>query len=145
MGQRLGDSGGGIWGLIQLHDEHPRAFEASLIRAGVRWRDVGSVDFTWADCVALIETLSWDDPLTRAVHPDDWAWGNPMQDIVVSLLDMMIQVNAKTPVQDKRMKANLPKRIPRPWDKTKAGDKITGAAKSLAELDKFLDSRMRGE
>jgi hypothetical protein len=143
VGQCFHGACGGIWGLIQLHDEHPRAFEASLIRAGVRWRDAGSVDFTWGDCVALVASMSWDDPLFRAMHPDEWMWHNPTHDVLMTMVDLLLQVNAKTPLPDKSMKNKLPKRIERPWDKKP--ETLRGKSMTFAELDAFLEKRRRGE
>ena len=104
---------------------------------------MGSVDFSWEDCSALVESVGWDDPLFRAMHPDDWAWYNPVQDVLVTVVDLLLQVNAKTPLPDTSLKGRLPKRVERPWDKKP--ERIAGAAKSLAELDAFLEKRRRGE
>lgn len=135
-------SGGKVWGLISLHDQHPGAFEASLIRAGVRWRDVGQDSFTWGDCLALIENLAWDDPLSRATRPDEWAWHNPEFDPLVTILEVLMQINAKTPVQDRKMKAALPKRIPRPWEKAKRKPEAVKPGRSWEDMEKWVASRI---
>ena len=143
MGRGVGGSGPKIWGLIALHDEHPGAFEASLIRAGVRWRDVGTPGFTWGDCLALIENLDWDDPLQRARKPKEWVWGDPLRDPIISLLDVLGHVNAKTPRPEGMPASRLPRRIDRPHAKTgPEKPQITGQARSTDEMDAWMRGRI---
>ena len=111
---------GKVWGLISLHDQHPGAFEATLIRAGVRWRDVGQDGFTWGDCLAIVENMTWTDPLYRVMNPEDWAWADPMRDVVVTIVDLLAEINAKTPRPQGLPRSRMPKRVDRPKPARKA-------------------------
>lgn len=143
MGRGGRDPGPKIWGLIALHDQHPGAFEASLIRAGVRWRDIGTPAFTWGDCIALVENLAWDDPLNRARNPKDWVWGDPLRDPIVSVIDVLAQVNAKTPRPRGMPASRLPDRIKRPTAGAASSEpQIRGESKSISEMDAWMRSRM---
>ena len=115
-----------------------------MIRAGVRWRDVGSEQFTWGDCLALVEYLDWDDPLSRAMSPKDWAWNDPSRDLLVTVIEVLGQINAKTPLAHKQKKGDLPKRIPRPWDKSKNVQKLGSKPRPLAEIDEWMTKRLAG-
>lgn len=143
MGRGERDPRPKIWGLIELHDLHPGAFEASLIRAGLRWRNVGTPDFTWGDCVAVVEHLDWDDPLARARNPNDWVWGDPLRDPVVSVIDVLAQMNAKTPRPKGMPASRLPKRIERPSARSASSKpQIHGEAKPMDEMDTWMQSRI---
>lgn len=87
--------------------------------------------------------MSWDDPLFRAMHPGEYMWHDPLYDVHMTVVDLLLQISAKTPLQDKSMKSKLPKRLERPWDKKP--ERISGTAKTLAELDAFLEKRRKGE
>lgn len=64
---------GKLTGLLELHEAHPTAVEHELIRLGLRWRDVGSEAFTWRDLLVVVEEISTDSALMRAMHPDIYA------------------------------------------------------------------------
>lgn len=111
----------------------------------MRWRDVGSHAFTWADCLALVEHLDWDDPLSRAMNPKDWAWNDPSRDLLVTVIEVLGQINAKTPLAHKQKKGDLPKRIPRPWDKkSQSVQKLGSKPRPLAEIDEWMKKRLAG-
>lgn len=132
-----------IWGLIALHDEHPGPFEASLIRAGVRWRNVGTDDFTWGDCLALVDTFAWDEPLTRATRPNDWFWHDPLRDVQVTIIDLLAQINSKTPLPEGMRRSNLPKPAKRPWgDSAKGARQPVKPGRDWDEMENWVRSRM---
>lgn len=111
----------------------------------MRWRDVGSGEFTWGDCLALVENLGWDDPLARAINPKDWAWNDPSRDLLVTVIELLGLINAKTPMAYKQKKSDLPKRIPRPWDKKSNVQKLGSKPRPLAEVDKWLSERLSAQ
>ena len=55
--------------LVDLHDEHPIAFEHELIRHGLRWRDFPNSGFTWRDLVVIVTCMDPSGPLGLAVNP----------------------------------------------------------------------------
>lgn len=140
MVRRRPRAGGKIWELIDLHDQHPDALEASLILAGLRWRDVESSSprrraHAWQDVAAVIATLPWDAPLRRALP--DWQWGDPKHDLLITILESVAALSAKTPNQTKAKKADL-LRVPRPWDQAKTAKRI-GTPMPIADLAAWLD------
>lgn len=106
---------------------------------------MGSPGFSWGDCLALVEHLDWDDPLSRAMNAKDWAWNDPSRDLLVTVIEVLGQINAKTPLAYKQKKGDLPKRIPRPWDKRKDVQKFGSDARPLAEVDKWLSERLSAQ
>lgn len=143
MGRGGPDPGPKVWALIALHDEHAGAFEASLIRAGVRWRDIGSSGFSWGDAIALVENLPWNDPLAIAMRPEEWAWDNPDRDVLVSILDVLVQINAKTLTPREVGRSRMPKRIPRPWDRRKRKTAPAGPAMEWDAAMEWLSGRVK--
>lgn len=143
MERREQGADGKIQGLIELHAKHPEGFEATLIEAGLRWRDVESDSprrraHAWQDIYAVITTRAWDSPLSR-VEPD-WWWGDPKHDLLTSLLEVAGAINVKTLVDKKSgvKKSDFPK-IKRPWDQSKDNKRIGADPLPLADLDAWLD------
>lgn len=141
MEQRVPGAGGKILELTALHAEHPAAIEATLIAAGLRWRHVYSESprkraNAWRDIAAVIETAPWDSPIARALEPKDWPWGNPLHNIVVSILEATQAVNVKT-IAPKNVRRSDFLQVPRPWDQSKAS-KTIGTPMPLADLDAWL-------
>lgn len=107
---------------------------------------MGSDGFTWGDCVALVETLAWNDPLFRAANPDEWIWHDPARDPLVTILDLLMQINAKTPLPNKNMRGRLPNPVKRPWDvkgKTAQAPKVKG--RSWEDMEAWLASRVKSK
>lgn len=127
-----------IRGLIDLHDEHPDAFEATLIERGLRYRDVGSADFTWADMHAVIATLAYDSPLMRAVNGGDWFWYGPYSDLLAGIYDAAAAGTATQAQRQKIKSSEVPKPLIRPWQKRKEVSKLGNKPRLLSELDKLL-------
>lgn len=124
--------------LIRLHREHPVAFEASLIERGLRWRDVGSVRFTWADCWAVISTLPYDAPLMKAINGKDWWWYHPVVDYVVGIFDSLLVLVSVVDRRHGVKRSEIPKRTVRPWDKQKESEVIKVKPSSLSDMAKRL-------
>lgn len=134
-------AGGKIWGLIELHDEKPQAVEATLIQAGLRWRDVESSSprrrtQAWQDIHAVISTHPWDSPLARS--EEQWWWGDRKHDVLVSILEATAATAVKTPNETKAKKADFV-RIDRPWDEAKSSRRIGSKPLPISELDAWLD------
>lgn len=123
MGQRIVGRCPKIWGLIDLHDDYPEAFEATLIERGLRWDDIGSDQLTWRDVYALFSTLPFDAPINRA-KDKQWWWYHPAMEVLVGIFEATQLTAAVVEKQPKLKKSNLPKPIPRPWDTQKDEKKL---------------------
>lgn len=124
--------------LIRLHEQYTDAFEATLIDRGLRWRDVASDEFTWADCWAVMSTLPHDAPLNRAINPDTWFWYNPMFDVVTGIYDGLSQLVAVVTRRPGIKKSEVPKRTRRPWDKNEEVEVLKVKPSKIADLRKLL-------
>lgn len=102
---------------------------------------MGSDDFTWGDCIALIENVTWDDPLFKAMKPNDWLWYDPSRDPMITVVDLLMQINAKTPMPPKMPRANLPKPVerPKPGGEVEKKSKVQG--RSWDDMTEWLDTR----
>lgn len=141
MERRQQGADGKIQGLIELHAEHPEGFEATLVQAGLRWRDVESSSprrraHAWQDIDVIISTRSWDSPLSR-MEPD-WWWGDPKHDLLATLIEVTGATNVKTPAPKGVKKSDFPK-ITRPWEQSKNNKRIGSDPLPLADLDSWLD------
>ena len=79
------------------------------------------------------------------MNPKEWAWNDPSRDLMVTMIELLGQLNAKTPLAYKQKKGDLPKRIPRPWDKQKNVTKMGSKPRPLAEVDKWLSERLSAQ
>lgn len=140
MGQRLRRGPYRVAGLIDLHDSHPGAFEATLIERGLRWRDVGSPGFRWSDLLALVEYLPWDAPLLRATK-EDWRWRNPVYELLVTIAEETFNANVLRRRGHKTRKSDL-LRVPRPWEKQKRETKLGGKPEPIGVIVTWLEDRM---
>lgn len=138
MGQGVGRGTGEILSLIDLHREHPAAFEASLIERGLRWREIGSERFDWADLHAVISNLPYDDPLMRAMNPKTWFWFHPMNDIIAGIFDRVGLMAAVVERRQKIKRADVPKPLVRPWDKQKDVKKIGDKPVPIDDMRRLL-------
>lgn len=106
-----------------------------MIERGLRWRNVGSAQFTWSDCWAVMHTLPFDAPLKRFQEPDEWFWAHPMTDwFAVMTEESMLHAG----ILKKKHKVSAKKmpHIKRPWEKTK--EKLKATAMGVNELRKRL-------
>jgi len=109
-----------------------------LIERGLRWRDAGSLDFTWDDCYAIITSLPPDSALHRAENPKTWHWADPHTDLLATLVDLLGQSVATQAQRPKIKTSELPKRIPRPWEIEQHEEKLRAKAMPIDELNKQL-------
>lgn len=144
MGQR-GDHRPKIIGLIELHEEHRAAVEASLIYAGLRWRDAGTRRCSWSDVNAVLSTQAWDSPLAKAMEPENWFWYGPQYPLLIEVRDYLRQVSYKTPLQDQKHKAGMPRMTTPPWGKdekvTKFSPEPTTEDDVLAHIEALNGAR----
>lgn len=74
MAEGVGRDAGGIHGLLAFHEEHSEAVERDLIALGLRWRDVGSRNFTWRDLQVIVTAAGPDSAVYAVASPDKRAW-----------------------------------------------------------------------
>lgn len=140
MGQRFRCRAPKITGLIALHAQHPAEVEATLIDKGLRWRDVGSVDFNWADAYAVLSTAAWDSPIARTRK--DWQWGNPLYELLVTIIEQTYNANVLVGNWSGAKQSNL-LHIPRPGEIDKHVTKLTGTPESVDDINAWLDGRIQ--
>lgn len=140
MGEGIGREPGKVQGLVEAHDEHPEGFEAALIERGLRWRDVGTPDFTWGDCWAVISTLPWDSPLNRQSNPE-WVWDGPYTERLTILTEAAQHTSAKTPNWTKRQKRHLLHFV-RPDERKERVTSLGNTPRPLAEMADWMAGRM---
>lgn len=125
--------------IIRLHREYPSAVEAELINRGFRWRDVGTKRFTWGDLVAVIESISWDSPIRRAMDPEFFHFGNPEYALLADIRDFLGVIAVKTPTPKGMSKKHLPEPVPRPGDESKNKKVYKAEPVSFAQLDQEIN------
>ncbi|MEX1078879.1 MAG: hypothetical protein WED09_07210 [Homoserinimonas sp.] len=108
---------GGIASLDEfLTGEHGEAIEYDLLAHGFRLRDLGTESLTWRDLAVLVRR--WErvpaTAFSESVHGTSWSIGEQLLAMVVDALHMgnWQRMGKKS--------APKPKRIPRPWEKSKS-------------------------
>ena len=111
MAGGLGDRRGGIFGLVELLDEHQEAVEYDLINHGLRLRQLGTEALTWRDLKIIIEFQPHGkSAVARMKDPEEVAWG-----ISEHLLAIIADSSRARVWQEGSGKArDKPKPIPRP-------------------------------
>ena len=106
-----GGLGGGIFGLVEVIDEHQEAVEYDLIAHGLRLRQLGTEALTWRDLKIIIELQPPEkSALARTKDPEEVAWG-----ISEHLLAIIADTTRVRVWQEGSGKAkDKPKPIPRP-------------------------------
>lgn len=104
----------------------------------MRFRDVGSPGFTWADCWAIYVSLPPDSPLHRAKNPKDWHWYVREIEFLAGIYDAVNHLAATVAKQPGVKKKDIPKPLVRPWDKVKEEQKIVGDKMPLDEMRQAL-------
>jgi hypothetical protein len=98
--------------LLELHEEHPIAFERELISAGVRLRDFGTDRLNWRDLLVIISCARQDPAshLYRSIDPEASRWTAEawLAAEVADRVAVLIWQNAQDPNNPK------PERIERP-------------------------------
>lgn len=134
MGRRIAGRCPKIQGLIDLHREHPYAFEATLIERGLRWDDLGTDQLNWRDLYSIIHTLPANSPLNRARYPDSWFWYEPFYEVLAGIHDATQLRAAAGANREKVKKTELPKPLVRPWNKVQKEEKLIGDKMPLDDM-----------
>lgn len=112
MASRIECEPGGIQGLLALHDEHTEAVERDLIALGLRWRDVGSKRFTWADLRSIVHASQPGSAMYRAMTPESAGWSH--SDYLMADLYDAVAWNTFVTARVTGSKSKKPKPYPRP-------------------------------
>ena len=140
MEEGIGPCVGEIQALTEIYEEHATAVEATLIQAGLRWRDLEDPVGTgtdWGDVAAVLEYASWDAPIRRAVNPKDWPWNDPARDLLAGIVDELRLVRAQIGNLSGVKQHQLPPPIPRPG-KSSDPQEIERREAPLTEIDSML-------
>ena len=99
---------------------------------------MGSPDLTWSDLWAIVDNLSFDDPLSRAINGKDWWWYHPAIDYIVGIYDSMLALLSIVDRRQNVKRSDIPKPTLRPWDKTKDTEVLKVKPSKLADMAKRL-------
>lgn len=141
MEEGVGACLGEIPALIEIYEEHPTAVEATLLAAGLRWRDLEdpvSTGTDWGDVIAVLEHAPWDAPIRRAVNPKDWPWNNPDRDLLAGIVDELRMLRAQVGNLSGVKQHQLPHPISRPSAGSQHNGAIETGEATLAEIDALL-------
>ena len=122
MAEALRGDFGGIYGLLDIYDEHREAVEYDLITLGLRWRDVGSKSLTWRDAWVVASSSPRTSALARAIQGDAAEWGTTDY-----LLAIVADVLQGANYQRGGGKGRKPKPIQRPGKKPQGESQHFGA------------------
>lgn len=126
--------------LLDFIDEHRDAVAYECIRLGQRLRNFPSSALTYGDLMAIIRQSPVDSAISRAVDPEQSAWG-----LTEQLLALVADYAANQlwmGTEDAQKGRNRPKPIPRPGvvddDENTEVKKFGSDPVPIAELDEFL-------
>lgn len=86
----------------------------------------------------MISNLPFDDPLMRAINGKEWFWFHPMFDVVTGIYDGISQLVAVVSRRPAIKRSDVPKPVPRPWDKTKETETLKVKPSKIEDLRKLL-------
>lgn len=89
---------------------------------GLRLRDLGSEEFTWADLRALIRHAPRDSAIVRAVHPEKSQWG--VDSYLLAIIGDAARWMMWSKTKDGQRNRKRPKPIPRPGGNEKASGRF---------------------
>lgn len=141
MAEGVEGRSGEIPALIEVYEEHPTAVEATLIAAGLRWRDLEdpvSTGTDWGDVIAVLENAPWDSPIRRVVNAKDWPWLHPDRDLLAGIVDELRMLRAQVGNLSGVKQHQLPHPIPRPSAGSQQNGSIETGEATLAEIDALL-------
>lgn len=82
--------------------------------------------------------MPFDSPLSRAINPDTWFWYNPMFDVMTGVYDGISQLVAVVSRRHGIKKSEVPKPVPRPWDKKQESEVLKVKPSKIEDLHKLL-------
>lgn len=135
MARRVVDPAGGIFGLLELVDEHQEAIEFELLIIGRHLNELATPALSWRDLYVLVRR--WQrtpgNAFAAAVHGSEVpSWMEQVLALVVDALQGIAFIL-------KRGKGQRPKRLQRWWEKRKQ-QRFGREPIALSKFDDWWDS-----
>lgn len=135
MARRILGRTGGIYGLLDLVDEHQEAIEFELLVIGRHLDELSSAALSWRDLFVLVRRwqMTPGNAFAASMHGQEVpAWSEQVLAIVVDMLNGIAFIL-------KRGKGSRPKRLQRWWEKRKT-QKFGREAIPIASFDAWWES-----
>lgn len=135
MARRLVGGRGGIYGLLELLDEHQEAIEYELLVIGRHLDELGTRALTWRDLYVLVRRwqMTPGNAFASSVHGHEVpSWSEQVLAVIVDILNGIAFIL-------KRGKGSRPKRLQRWWEKRKT-QKFGRDAIPIAQFDAWWES-----
>lgn len=135
MAEGLGNQPGGIFGLVELIDEHYEAIEADLLDRGWRLSEVGG-SFSWRDLLVMVRRFQRDPETAtaRSVHGERW---KVTDQLLAALIDLLQIGNWQ---RAGKKHAPKPKPFQRPWEKPR-GRKFGSKPIAMSKFNDWWESK----
>lgn len=139
MGEGLRVVPGGIFGLLDLLDEHEEAIDYDLLTLGLDLNDLGTERLSWRRLRAVLRHLPHTSATSQALHGDAVVWTST-DHLLAAAVDALNIANW----QRTGKKQNRPKPIPRPGVEDKTRRTFGTARKmTLDEAHAFFTAKNR--
>lgn len=138
MAEGLAGDAGGIFGLLDLLDEHGEAVEYDLITLGLRLSDLGTPRLTWRDLWVIVHHLPAGAALSRAVAGEDALWALT-DHLLAVLIDATQLGNWQRENAGRKSPTPKPKLLPRPGVK-QDGKKFGSGAIPIKDFDTWWNT-----
>ena len=135
MARRVVDRAGGIFGLLDLVDEHREAIEYELLVIGRRLDELSTAALSWRDLFVLVRRwqMTPGNAFAASVHGAEVpAWSEQVLAVIVDMLNGIAFIL-------KRGKGSRPKRLQRWWEKRKQ-QKFGREPIPLSQFDAWWES-----
>lgn len=134
MAGRVEGDSGGIFGLLDLLEEHWEALDYDLLTLGLDIRRIGHPDLDWRRLRAVVTFLPSTSAFARSVNGPAAAW-TVGDYLLAQAVDALHAANW----QRAGGKGQRPKPVPRPTDKTQQlGRRIGGTSVPLSEARRLF-------
>lgn len=133
MACRFGYRPGGIFGLLELLDEHEGAVRYDLLIAGLNLDHLGSTRLSWVDLMVFVNHAPRESALYRDLHPEFAEWG-VVEHLLAATVDALNTANWQR--AGKKGSAR-PKPVKRPGTKQQ---KFGTAAIPISEFKTWWDN-----
>lgn len=122
-------------------EEHHKAFECDLMRAGYELRDVGR-SLSWSALRSFTENLGLDSCTVKDLDPELYDWTTTLKTnrILADIYDILSMINSNLVAVGSKKKAKKPKLYPRI---KKPGDQIGKGAVAPVQLRQMFANKRR--
>lgn len=135
MAEGLAGNAGGIFGLLDLVDEHQEAIEFELLVIGRQLDELGTPALSWRDLYVLVRR--WQrtpgNAFAAALHGQEQpSWTEQVLAVIVDLLNGIAFIL-------KRGKGQRPKRLQRWWERKKQ-QRLGSSPIPISKFDAWWDA-----